>query len=302
MRRDIPPLGLFKTFEVAARRLSFTRAADELCVTQGAVSRQIRSLEEQIGAALFKRLHRTIELTQEGKSLQKVVTTCLDSLDLCVQEIRQDQLVQQLTVTTSVAFAYFWLMPRLEKFSMAHPDIDLRVLASDQPVNLSRDNVDIAIHFGPVPPSGTRSEFLLGECVYPVCSPDYLSQHSVKTPVDILQTTLLHLEGGGTIWGSVDWPVWLKFHGVDTPPPKPGIRVNSYPMIIQAAQAGRGVALGWSYIVDEMVADGRLAKPLNLMMKTQNNYYLTSSDSASNDGLITDFKNWILEETEGLRP
>ncbi len=250
-RRDLPSLSLLQTFELAARRLSFTEAAEELCITQSAVSRQIRSLEEQLGVPLFKRLHRALELTPEGKTLFETVTRNLDDLEVSIREIQVVKSFPQLTVGTSVSFAYFWLMPRLAKFSEAHPEIDLRILASDQALDLAKGTADIGVLYGNGQWPGFKSDLLFGEEVYPVCGPAYLEQD---------------------------------------------IRLNNYPMIIQAALGNRGVALGWSYIVDEMVDQGLLIKPLDLNLKTENGYYLVSSKEASPQSAIAAFRNWILEE------
>ena len=294
---DLPSLGLFKTFEVAARRLSFTNAAVELCITQSAVSRQMRALEDQVGVPLFRRLHRSIELTPEGKRLQKTVTASLTELVACIQEFRNQQNFPQLTVAASVSFAYFWLMPRLEKFSDACPDVDLRVLASDQVVDLSRDGVDIAIQYGNGEWPRLQADLLFEETVYPVCSRSHLAAHpEFRQASDLLDQTLLHLDGGGNIWGGVDWQIWLAMQGVTGTPVRRGIRMNSYPMVIQAAQAGRGVALGWSYIVDEMVAEGSLVKPLDLQLETKNGYYLTLSLAPGKNRAVAEFRRWILEE------
>lgn len=294
---NLPPLGLFKTFEVAARRMSFTRAAEELCVTQGAVSRQIRTLEEQLGIPLFKRLHRSIDLTPKGRELQQTITSSLSELITCVQEIRGATDFPQLTVAASVSFAYFWLMPRLERFSQECPNIDLRILASDQLMDLSRDGVDIAIQYGNGEWPGLQSSLLFGEMVYPVCSPAFLESHpEINQASDLLSQTLLHIDCGDNIWVGVDWQIWLARHDVTASPERRGIRMNSYPMIIQAAQSGRGVALGWSYIVDTMIEDGLLVKPLDLSLKTQKGYYLTSSELTTENVVANEFKQWILNE------
>ena len=214
-RRDLPSLSLLQTFELAASRLSFTEAAEDLCITQSAVSRQIRALEDQIGVPLFKRLHRALELTPEGRTLFETVSRNLDELGVCVREIQAVKGYPQLTVGTSVSFAYFWLMPRLAKFSEANPDVDLRILASDQALDLAKGTADIGVLYGNGHWVGFKSDLLFGEEVYPVCGPAYQNQESkLESPADFLEATLLHLDSGGNIWGGVDWQVWLKTHGV----------------------------------------------------------------------------------------
>ncbi len=295
--RNLPALNLLATFEVAARHLSFTEAATELCITQSAVSRQIKALEEQLGVPLFQRLHRALELTPEGQKLLTTVMLNIKDLQTCIAEIRADHNIPQITAATSVSFAYFWLMPRLAKFSEAYPEVDIRILATDQAIDPSKESADIAVHYGDGKWPELNADLLFGERVYPVCSPAYLkTAGDLNLPSDLLDQTLLHLHGGGTIWGGVDWPTLLKANGVDGQPARRGIRINNYPMIIQAVLAGRGVALGWSYITDEMVAQGLLVNPLDISLETENGYYLVASRETTQADYVNAFRQWILAE------
>ncbi|MCP4392196.1 MAG: LysR family transcriptional regulator [Gammaproteobacteria bacterium] len=294
---SLPPLSLLYTFEVVARRMSFTLAADELCLSQGAVSRQIKSLEDDLGRVLFVRKHRAIELTPEGRRLFDSVTRGLDDIAECVTGLRSDTETPQITVAASVAFAYYWLMPRLERFSERYPDIDLRVLATDQKVDLNKGDVDVAVLYGGGPWEGVEVQLLFDERVYPVCSPGYLKDHpELSRPSDIPGQTLLHLEGGGNIWGAVDWQVWLLRQGVSGQPVRRGIRLNSYPMVLQGAEAGRGVALGWSYITDQMLAEGRMVCPIDKPLTTGQSYYIGALDYAVSVPAIASFFQWIMSE------
>ena len=188
-------------------------------------------------------------------------------------------------------------MPRLESFSARHPDIDLRVLATDQQVDLHREGVDVAILYGNGQCEGARTHRLFGERVYPVCSPAYLHDHrELRVPCDMLDQTLLHLDGGGNIWGGVDWRVWLMAQGVAGQPVRRGVRLNSYPMILQAAEAGRGVALGWSYITDAMLADGRLVCPVDKSLETREGYFVGALEKAADTPAIAGFLRWIRDE------
>lgn len=298
---SLPSLSLFQTFEVVARRSSFTLAADELCLTQSAVSRQIRALEDQLGLTLFQRLHRAIELTADGRQLWGAVTCGLEEITGCVGRLRAATGTPQITVAASVAFSYFWLMPRLEKFSALHPDIDLRVLATDQMISPRQEGVDVAILYGDGKLDGGGTQLLFGEKVYPVCSPAYLRDHpELRTASDMLDQTLLHLDGGGNIWGAVDWRVWMMAQGVTGQPVRRGVRLNSYPMILQAAEAGRGVALGWSYITDAMLADGRLVCPVDKSLETQAHYYVSALEKAADSVAIAAFLGWIMDEVAEL--
>ncbi|WP_301458639.1 LysR substrate-binding domain-containing protein [Pseudorhodobacter sp.] len=297
----MPPLSLFQTFEVVARRSSFTLAADELCLTQSAVSRQIKALEDQLGLKLFRRLHRVIDLTPEGRRLFDSVTRGLGEITACVADLRAGAEMPQITVAASVAFSYYWLMPRLESFTAQYPDIDLRVLATDQMVDLRQEEVDVAILYGSGQWDATRAHLLFGERVYPVCSPSYLRNHpELRTASDMLDQPLLHLDGGGNIWGGVDWRVWLMTQGVTGQPVRRGVRLNSYPMILSAAEAGRGVALGWSYITDPMLADGRLVCPVDKSLETRESYYVSALEKTADSPATTSFLRWIMGEVDSV--
>ena len=293
----LPPLDLFRTFEAVARHRSFTLAAEELCLTQSAVSRQIKTLEGALGLDLFRRLHRAIEVTPEGQRLLESVTRSLDDISGCLAEVGAAAKAPQITVCASVAFAWFWLMPRLERYRTLQPDIDLRVLATDQPVLPGAGEVDLAILFGAGHWEGLHAQLLFGERVYPVCGQAYLRDHpELRRPEDLLDQTLLHLEYGKPSLGGVDWRTWLLRQGVNGQPVRRGLRFNSYPMVLQSAEAGHGVALGWSYITDPLLAQGRLVCPVDRTMETQDGYYLCTSSDAAHAPSITAFLDWIKVE------
>lgn len=294
-----PSLSLLHTFEAVGRHLSFTIAANELCLTQSAVSRQIRTLEGHLGRKLFIRKHRAIELTIEGRKLQESVTRGLDEIAGGIARLRAEAEAPQITVAASVAFSYYWLMPRLARFSEQHPDIDLRVLATDQNVDLRKRDVDVAVLYGDGFWEGIEVQLLFGECVYPVCSPGYLKEHpELTSPSDFLDQTLLHLDGDGNSWGTVDWGTWLMRQGVSGQPVRRGVRLNSYPMVLQGAEAGRGLALGWSYITDPMIADGRLVCPIQKPLKTTKGYYLGALEGTVSHSAVASFLQWMMTEIE----
>ncbi len=298
----LPPLELFHTFEAVARHRSFTLAANELCLTQSAVSRQIKSLEDALDLQLFRRLHRAIEVTPEGQRLFESVTRGLDDVSTCLAALGANTKAPQITVSASVAFAWFWLMPRLERFGALQPDVDLRVLATDQPVLPGAGEVDVAILFGSGRWEGLEARLLFGERVYPVCSPAYQRDHpALLRPADLLDQTLLHLEYGKPSFGGVDWRTWLLRQGVNGQPVRRGLRFNSYPMVLQAAEAGQGVALGWSYVTDPLLAEGRLVCPVDRALETQEGYYLCTSSSALKTQATGPFLAWISAEAAGQR-
>lgn len=296
----LPPLDLFHSFEAVARHRSFTLAADELCLTQSAVSRQIKALEDALRLRLFHRLHRAIELTAEGQQVFEAVTRGLEDISACLADLGAAAKVPQITVSASVGFAWFWLMPRLERFGALQPDIDLRVLATDQPVLPGAGEVDVAILFGAGQWEGLDTDLLFGERVYPVCSPDYQRDHpALRRPEDLLDQTLLHLEYGKPSLGGVDWRSWLLRQGVNGQPVRRGLRFNSYPMVLQAAEAGQGVALGWSYITDPLLAEGRLVCPVDRVLKTRDGYYLCTSKELGQSPRVAAFLEWMKAEAAG---
>jgi putative choline sulfate-utilization transcription factor len=296
----LPTLDLFHTFEAVARHRSFTLAAGELCLTQSAVSRQIKTLEDALGLRLFRRLHRAIEMTAEGERLFESVTRGLEDISACLAALGAAAKAPQITVCASVAFAWFWLMPRLERFGALQPDVDLRVLATDQQVLPGAGDVDVAILFGSGQWEGLDAQLLFGERVYPVCSPAYLRDHpAVHRPEDLLDQTLLHLEYGKPSFGGVDWRSWLLRQGVNGQPVRRGLRFNSYPMVLQAAEAGHGVALGWSYVTDPLLAEGRLICPVDRTVETRDGYYLCTSSNAAHAPGINAFLGWISGEAAG---
>jgi DNA-binding transcriptional LysR family regulator len=228
------------------------------------------------------------------------VTRGLDEVSACLAALGAAAKAPQITVCASVAFAWFWLMPRLERFGALQPDVDLRVLATDQPVLPGTGEVDVAILFGSGRWEGLDARLLFGERVYPVCSSAYLHGHpALHRPEDLLDQTLLHLEYGRPSFDGVDWRSWLLRQGVIGQPVRRGLRFNSYPMVLQAAEAGQGVALGWSYVTDPLLAEGRLICPVERTVETQEGHYLCTSVDAVNAPGIAAFLNWVRSEAAG---
>jgi LysR family transcriptional regulator, glycine cleavage system transcriptional activator len=299
VRSKRPSLSLLQTFEVVARHLSFTRAADELCLTQSAVSRQVKLLEEELGVSVFRRLHRAIDLTEEGQKLLASVSRGLSEIDSGLQSLRTAPKIPHVTISASVAFAHFWLMPRLSRFREIHPEYDLRVLASDRQVTPQLGDADVAVLFGRGHWPGIATQLLFGERVYPVCSPAYMQQHpELSASQDLRNHTLLHLDYGAARWGSIDWPSWFAAHDIEGVPISIGIRLNSYPMVLQAAEAGQGVALGWSYITDPMVAAGQLVKPVGPEIETKDGYYLATPEGSESRPEVAAFLSWLRREVK----
>ena len=244
MARRLPPLNTLRAFEASCRYLSFTKAADELFVTQAAISHQIKTLEEALEVKLFRRLNRALMLTEEGQILLPAVQEALGILGDAVGKLREQEKTGTLTVSMLPSFASSWMVPRLGRFQAAHPDIDLRISANFDLVDFDRDDVDVAIRWGKGEYPGLTSVHLMTEELFPVCSPDLVSRadHPLKCPEDLKYHTLLHDDM------RTDWRMWLLAADVDGVDPDRGVSLNQSDMVLQAAIDGQGVALGRSIL------------------------------------------------------
>jgi LysR family transcriptional regulator, glycine cleavage system transcriptional activator len=299
MARRLPPLKALPDFEAAARHLSFTKAADELHVTHGAVSRQVKSLEEHLGVRLFRRLNRTLLLTDEGQAYVAVVRELLERLAEATDRIKRRDERGGLTVSTMGSFAIKWLVPRLGRFRVAHPEIDVRLQANDALVDFTRDDVDIAIRYGRGQYPGLKAERLMTEDFVPVCSPALLKgPHSLRAPEDLRHVArdlnrfpLLHEEGT-----QIDWRMWLMAAGVEGVDPTRGPIYSHSSMVVQAAINGEGVALGRTALIADDLAAGRLVKPFDLALATEWAYYLVYPPRALARRKVAAFRDWLLAE------
>lgn len=285
-------------FEAAGRHLSFTRAAAEMNITQAAVSRQIRALEERLGSPLFQRGGRPLHLTPEGRRLHHAVTMGLEHIAGAVSEIQALPTDAAVTVATTLAFASFWLMPRIPRFRAAHPDIDLRVVAADRLTDPVGEHMDVIIRYGNAPLPGYQPTYLLDEEIFPVCSPRYQEQHpGAAAPGDLVHEVLLHLDEDDPHW--INWHAWLERMGVHGPAPRRGLRINNYPMLIQAALDGQGVALGWRHLVDDFLARGALVRPIDPALHTEQGFYLFTLPEVGLSAETATFRDWVLSEVQG---
>lgn len=288
----LPPLNALRAFESAARYLSFSKAAEELFVTPAAVSHQIKSLEEWLGVALFRRLNRAVMLTDEGQSYVVGVREGLEAINTATEKLVKGDESGALTVSTLPSFAVRWLLPRLSRFRDEHPDIDVRLDASDQLTDFNRQDVDLVIRYGSGNYPGLRTVKLLTEdSLFPVCSPDLLvGKKPLKTPADLKHHTLLHDDL------RVDWETWLSAAGVPGIDPKKGPSFNDSSMVLTAAMAGQGVALGRSTLAADDLAAGRLVKPFDVELKAGNAYFVVCPEESADRPKILTFRNWLLKE------
>ncbi len=305
LRKQLPGINGLVTFEAAARHLSFTLAASELCVSQAAVSRQVKRLEEQLGCAVFHRAQRRIELTKDGHKLFQAVTMGLGHIASVSSDIRRTQSAGQITIASTLGFSSFWLMPRIRAFHQQYPDVKVHVIASDNAQELRSDKVDLALTCGNNQLQGNQTHYLFSEQAYPVCSPEYLSNR--QTPLqatDLLQHRLLHLDEqlwDNIGWDAIDWPAWLDHFNVpgmdlddDTAKIPAGFTFNNYPLLIQAVLDGEGIALGFEHSTGDLVAQGKLIRLTDKVWDTGRGYYLAIESNLVHHPDVQPLSQWLL--------
>src|SRR5688572_11380820 len=289
--RRLPPLNALKAFEAAARHESFTRAAEELCVTQGAVSHQVKALETELGLKLFTRERQGLVITEQGREYLAVLRDAFDRIALGTERLKQRQTSGVLTVSTSPDFAAKWLVNRLGRFSEAHPEIDLRVSAAMQHVDFAREDVDVAVRHGDGNWPGLDAVRLSPEELFPVCSPKLMSgPRAIRSPTDILKHPLLHMENRG------DWSRWLEAAGVPETGAIHGPVLNRASMIIDAAVDGQGVALARTTLAAWDLINGRLVRPFPVAVRLSKTYWIVCPKATAAVPKIVCFREWLLAE------
>jgi len=300
--KRLPPLKALQAFESAGRHLSFTLAAQELNVTPGAISQQIRQLEEFLEVKLFKRLNRVIVLTDDGQLLLPSIGNGFEQLREGVNLLRQRAGSGPLTITSAPSFVSKWLIPRLSRFKARHPQIDVRIDTSDRLVDFSREDIDVGIRFGDGQYPELETIFLFSFDLIPVCSPDLLQQgRQLKTVSDLKNFTLLHSNHDELDPGWPDWAMWLKVVDAEDVDASHGIYFNQSDQLFQAAIDGQGVALLANVMADPEVAAGRLVQPFSARLPVKLNYHLVTSPYKANLAKVSAFREWILDESAYLR-
>ncbi|NLR98171.1 transcriptional regulator GcvA [Rhizobium sp. P38BS-XIX] len=291
MPRKLPPLNALPSFEAAARHLSFSRAAEELNVTHGAVSRAIKHIEEQLDVQLFERATRSVRLTAIGEPYAEAVREALDLLAAATKSASARHLDNTLNVSTSDGFAGRWLVPRLYRFHQANRDIDVRISTTGRLTNFRDDGIDIAIRYGTGNYPGLTSELLTGEEVFPVCSPRLLDgDRPLRSPEDLKYHTLIH-DGF-----PIDWATWLRSADVTTVDAEGGLTFDSATFAMESAAQGEGVALGRTMLVAADLAAGRLIRPFRHALQSPSQFFLVYPPRAIRQHKIKTFRNWLFAE------
>ena len=298
MSRQIPPLNPLRAFEVAARHLSFTRAADELFVTPSAVSHQIKTLEESLGIALFVRDAKSLSLTAAGKAYLPGVQEAFKQLVYATHQLHQSQGVPSLRINLPPTFAVKWLIPRMRRFMQAHPDIDLKVSTSKHMVDFTREDFDMAVRYGRGIYPGLCSSLCLPVEVFPVCSPALAQEgpHPLRTPADLRHHTLLHDDSTYADVSNPNWAMYLEHSGITDVDTTRGPSFWPSHLVIGAAIDGLGVALAKKHWVAKDLADGLLVRPFGNGLPVEFSYFIVFPQDRAGDSRIRAFVEWVRDE------
>ena len=296
--KNLPPLNALKVFEAAARHLSFTKAADELHVTPGAVSQQIKALEDYIGGRLFRRTKRALLLTDSAQASLPILREAFDKLQEASRILTARGDSKRLTVSVAPSLAAKWLVPRLDRFHERMPEVEVWISADMEVVDFAVDDIDLAIRYGGGRYPGLETELLMEESILPVCSPRLLQgAHPLRSPHDLAFHPLLH-DGSPDQddMANTSWAMWLKAAGVGDIDAKRGAKFNQSSLVIEAAVAGKGVALAKQTIALADLEAGRLVAPFDLTTPSNFSYYLVHPASKSRNAAVKAFKKWLHEE------
>ena len=298
----LPPLNSLRAFEATGRHLSFSKAANELNVTPGAISQQIRGLEEFLDIRLFKRRNRSIVLTDPGQIFLPLLSDGFSRIAEAVDSVRRSQGDEPLTITAAPSFTSKWLIPRLCKFQALHPEIDVRIDASSRLVDFVREDIDVGIRFGTGEIEGLDSNYLFSFDLIPVCSPDLMHEgRALHELSDIRHHTLLHSQDTDFDPGFPDWAMWLATAGVDDVDTSRGIFFSQGEMVIEAAIEGQGIALAASVMAAGAIESGRLVQPFETRLPVRLSFHLITTRQKSRNSKIDAFRQWILDESAYLR-
>ena len=298
----LPPLKSLQAFEAAGRHLSFTEAAHELNVTPGAISQQIRQLEEFLEVKLFRRLNRAILLTDDGQLFLPQISGGFEQFSEAVGRLREKHSEGPLTITSAPSFVSKWLIPRLTNFKSQHPGIDVRIDTSDRLVDFRHEDIDVGIRFGDGVYPELDTVYLFSFDLIPVCAPELMRQgKGLRQISDLKNYTLLHSNYDELDPGFPDWAMWLKVVEADGIDSSHGIYFNQSDLLFQAALEGQGVALLANVMAEPEIRAGRLVQPFATRLPVKLNYHLVTSPAKARIAKVSAFREWILAESAYLR-
>ena len=292
MKFDLPPMTSLCAFEASARKLSFTKASQELHLTQAAVSFQVRKLEDRLGVQLFVRGHRKLLLTPEGLLFLTAVQSALSTLESGKMSIVGCGADRHVTISVPFSLSGKWMVPRLHKLTRIRPDLDLRVDATDHLVDFDRDPVHLAIRYCEHPPDNLHSVLLFADTVFPVCSPNLMAKFEGHLdPGQVVKQILLHDE-----MADYTWYDWIKSIGLNNEPTVGGHKFSHTGNALDAAIAGQGIALGRLALVADDLAMGRLVIPFTMVGTTDYGYYIVVPEKSRSDPLVRTVVEWLISE------
>jgi LysR family glycine cleavage system transcriptional activator len=297
MPRRIYPLNALRAYEASARHLSYVKASDELSVTPAAISHQVKKLEEYLGLPLFRRRSRGLLLTESGTLLLTELREVFLSLDKAMEHVIDSDARGTITLSVAPTFAVMWLIPRLQKFYVLHPDIDVRISTGLGLVDFQRDDFDAAIRLGSGQWFGLETIKLFDETVTPMCSPRLLEgADALKCPDDLRKHVLLHNHSMDYDPDAPTWDTWLKAAGASRVDASRGTHFSLPDHGLQASIDGAGVVLGWQSLAALDIAAGRVIAPFDLVLPLGSSFYLTYPEAHAPRSNIAAFRNWILGE------
>lgn len=296
MRRRLPPFAAIRAFEASARHSSFTLAADELNVTQSAISHQVRRLEEFLDTPLFVRAPKGLSLTRAGQDYLGELTGILDQLDASTRRLCQADQPELLRIRATPAFTTRWLLPRMHSFQSDHPDLDYEVSIGFPPTDFSKGDVDVFIHWGTDPVVGARVEPFFETARAPVASAEFLRKApEIRSPADLLAVTLLHdeIEDG--------WSRWFESCGVVPPATRRGPRLAHCELVLEAAETAQGVALPYLALIQPELESGRLVRLFDQETPAMTIFSIAYQERDANDPKVRAFRDWIFDEARDVR-
>lgn len=294
-RKLLPSTSALAAFDSVARLGSFSQAADELSLTQGAISRQVMSLEEQLDVRLFDRGARGVTLTPEGKAYAKAIGAALSDIRAASLNIMTKTNGKVLNLAMLPTFGTRWLLPRIPKFVAAHPEITINFATRIGQFDFEREGIDLAIHIGQPDWPNAECTFLMDEMVAPICSPEFLAAHPLHSPAQLADMSLLHMASRPGAWAQ-----WFESLGID-PPIAQGMRFEQFSNVAQACNAGLGVALMPLFLIDIELRSGQLVQALDHQWQSPSSYYAVAPLSRVNHTPVVQFKRWLLDEISAYR-
>ena len=284
----LPSFQQLRAFEAAARHENFSRAADELHLTHGAISHQVRALEQELGTPLFLRHGRKVTVTADGLKFAQVLARAFGDIAAGAEAVRLDRGSLRLTVSSIPSFAAHWLAPRLGRFIERHPEVEVVLLASGQLQELEKEQIDVGVRFGRGQYPGMVVDRMMGDMYFPAASPDYRGGALPATPADLAHASLLR--------SNEPWQPWFRAAGLDLPEPVGGVMFEDLSMLMRAAMDGEGVALVRHVVAVQKIADGKLVRLFDIGAPSLSDYYFVSPPSAAAKPQVLAFRAWMQEE------